>query len=96
MSEKTMQLTEKFNWVGQEYVTRPQSRYTESFQNCWWLTNDQGEVCLYRHTRSAPLSAQCNANRIIAEKVLGSGSVPGATGMVQIPLAFIDINPADY
>jgi hypothetical protein len=71
-----------FQWVSIESVTEPKGGMVEVLLNHWWLTNEAGDVCLYRG--SAP---QCNPNRQISEVLLPR--TPGATDMVLIPVAFL-------
>jgi len=78
-----------FTWS--EPVTAPpaSSGIWQLYVDHWWVTNDQGMIATYRR-----LAPQCNKDRRIVER-LGS-SVPGATGITQIPLVVMPHNCSDY
>lgn len=86
----------EFIWKPVDYVTEPQGNYVEVLRDRWWVTNDKGEVALFRFSpRESRLFPQCNGNKEIAEKV-GASTKSGGTGVTFIPLAFVTIDPSKF
>ena len=78
-------------WPAEKITTDPKGSYVQVLRNHWWITNDLGEVGMWRvGSRVFP---QCNSNRDITEMLrerLGAASVRF------FPLAFSPIRIEDY
>ncbi len=86
----------EFIWKPVEYVTEPQSNLVEVLRDRWWVTNDKGEISLFRcHPKDRHLSPQCNSDKSIVER-LGTVNGSGGTDMVFIPLAFLSVEPSVF
>lgn len=81
---------EKFNWIDQDRVVRPQSDQCETLKDFYWLVNSDGQVCLYKSAQGHPLAPQGNRDRSISERFVKS--TPGAVGIQHIPLAFVPLS----
>jgi len=75
-----------FKWFSQAEISTPKNGY-QAVVDSYWEVNEHGQVAVYR-----TYHPQCNTDKRVTEIVLKKGIVPGATGMVFIPLAFIPID----
>lgn len=83
-----------FIWKPETYVTEPKAFDTVQVRrDAWWLTNENGDVCFYVDHRGYE-APQMNASRGLAERF--SKRTEGCTGIKQIPVAFLPIDPRDY
>lgn len=82
---------EQMEWHETTYVTEPRGVYVQVYRDCWWATNDEGQIAIYRWRGGE--SPQCNMSKTIVERL---GPDVGATGSVFLPLAFMPIRIADY
>ena len=71
-----------FKWVDQSYITTPIDGNVSVILDAWWVTNAEGQVSIFK--RYHP---QCNRNPEITDRLMSG--VPGATGKVQIPVAYV-------
>ena len=59
--------------------------YVQIVRDNWWAVNELGQVAFYEGTYP-----QCNANRLIAERV------GGGVGVECIPIVFLPLDINDY
>lgn len=82
---------EQIEWHDTTYVTAPRGVYVQVFRDHWWVTNDEGQIAIYRWRGGE--SPQCNTSKTIVERF---GPNIGGTGLVFLPLAFMPIRISDY
>lgn len=82
-----MTFTERTEWVDIEQVTSPQDHLVKVLRDHWWLVNESGQVALYYW--GGRVSPQCNQSKAVMDLFIERGTVEGAVGLRQIPMAFV-------
>lgn len=84
-----------YEWWPREHVTHsPRGTYVEVVRDCWWLTNENGEILFYR-MGDGGIAPQCNRSPEIVRRILKRPGVPEAS-LIYLPLAFSPIRIEDY
>lgn len=79
-----------FKFFTVEHVSKPFNG-AEVIVDAYWLTNQDGDVAVYRGG-----SPQCNVNENVAKLLMASSGFEWAVGYTQIPLAFVGIKNGTF
>jgi hypothetical protein len=72
-------------------LTKIPGHYMQVYRDYWWMTNELGQVAFWEDR--GRLHPQCNPQKDLATFL---SEKRGSSTAVQIPLAFIPIDPGDY